>query len=105
MDINKQLTKNLKIVESRTLGFFSDGSPKVRFICIFFGQEYYADLSGVTIKKGWNSIEAEGDQELFDSFVDQVEDTHWDEFVALFGLHCEDEAIPYAEHMTRQGVI
>ena len=93
MDFNEEFSKNLKLHYSETLFRHDDsGKPrKVRFFFTFFGGEYVADVSSNSVENDFASIEAEGASELFDSFIDNLEDAHWEKLKDCFNKHLVDD--------------
>ena len=88
MDIQKQLSKNLTVHYSETLSLNTDRSIKqVRFCCTFFGEPMIADVDINDIENDFNSVMGEGSSELFDSFIDQMENKYWEELKEMFRQH------------------
>ncbi len=88
MDFNNELSKNLMLVSSETAYTYKNGAVyQVRFFFLFYGQEFSAEFDKQRVANDRNSIDAEGDSELFDSFVDQVENKYWEQMKEYFRQH------------------
>ncbi|MCE7042381.1 hypothetical protein [Dyadobacter sp. CY312] len=84
-----QLFSNeLKLVFIETAVYDHSGAVAcVRFGFEFVNTEYTVLLSKNNVEKDINFVDAEGDSDLFDAFLHQIEDVHWHEMKNLFSRH------------------
>jgi hypothetical protein len=82
------LSNDLKLVFTETAMYDSSGNvASVRFGFEYLKVEYTALLSRHNVEKDISYVDAEGDSELFDSFLHQIEDVHWQQMKNLFIKH------------------
>lgn len=80
MDFQKHLSKNLILHYTDVITCNPGGSARIiRFWFTFFGEGCFADFSKKNIEKDWSHVTfSEAPSEIFDSFEEQITDTHWD---------------------------
>jgi hypothetical protein len=82
-----QLSKNLKVTSSSIVEIDQeeDTINRLRFYFSFFGETCEAVLSRAKIETDRRSVSyAEGPSEIYESFIEQVEDDHWERLKELF---------------------
>jgi hypothetical protein len=82
------LSKDLKLVFIETAVYDTSGNIAiVRLGFEFLKVEYTVLLSKNNVEKDINFVDAEGDSELFDSFLHQIEELHWQAMKDLFARY------------------
>jgi len=86
MNLQKKLNDNLTLhyVEANNWDNDDDGNEVTTMYelsCSFYGKYYMAYASRESVDKDQGYLTAEGDSDLFDSFVSAMENEHWDEVV------------------------
>lgn len=92
MEININLSDNLKLHYTETLFLNLEGTPGVvKFFFTFFKQGFYAFVSDSHIKEDIHRIEAQGPADTFDDFVHQIQNEYWNEIKEVFLKHVQND--------------
>lgn len=80
----------LKLSDNLTINYAHSNNTKggtllcMELGCTFYGQDFLAWVTKSNIDNDLSSISGEGPSETFSSFIDQLEDTHWEKVKELF---------------------
>lgn len=94
MDFQMKWTDNLILHYAEPLKFNGEGELELMEMSFsFYDKAYSATVTKKSVDSDFASVCGEGHSELFESFIDALEDEHWDKVVETFKLLATSDEI------------